>query len=41
MIRSVDMVNLNGPVEIHIKEATETMKEMVMEKCVGLMEANM
>ena len=32
MIRSVDMENLNGQVEIHIKDNTKMMREMAMEK---------
>ena len=41
MIRNVAKGNLNGQVEIHIKVAIEKMREMVMERCAGLMGVNM
>jgi hypothetical protein len=40
MIRSVDKESLNGQVEITIKESIRMMKEMDMEKCSGLMAAD-
>lgn len=40
MTRSAGMVNSNGPVEIPTKGNIKTMREMVMEKWHGLMEAN-
>jgi hypothetical protein len=38
MIKSMTMENLLGSLGIFIKEITTKMKEMVMEKCISLME---